>query len=288
MSNVTSGELRSKVHQLELRARKIMSHVAPGAYRTAFRAKGVEFEEIREYIPGDDVRAIDWNVTAKLGRPHVKRFAEERELTLMFLVDASRSTLFGAKCDAIAELFAVLALSAVGNGDEVGMILFTDTVEQYFPPGKGMNHVQRMIREVVSFTPRGTGSNLAGALDFLMRIRRKRSFVFLISDYLAGDFKKSMGTCASRHDLVAVSVFDAREETLPDCGLVQMEDSETGRSVVIDTSDVQRRVAFASAAAEHREHLTTLFRSLSVDHLRVEAGSNFVPQLARFLRAHGS
>jgi len=295
---MTTAELRRKVLQLELRARKTMNLVTTGAYRSAFRGKGVEFEEIREYFPGDDTRSIDWNVTARLGRPHLKRFSEEREQTLMFLVDVSSSTLFGSgvvssrdplgarKIDAIAELFAVLSLVAVSIGDEVGLILFTNDVELYVPPAKGIVHVQRMIREVLAFEPRGTVTNIAGALEFLTKVRRKRAFVFLISDFLTEPFERELRTSAARHDLVAISVFDAREAALPDCGLMEFEDSESGAHGFLDTNDPHVRDAFEIAAKQRRERLESVFRSVGVDHLRVQAGSDFIPQLARFLRAH--
>lgn len=287
---MTAAELRSKVRQLELRARKTMTIVTPGAYRSAFRGKGIEFEEIREYVPGDDTRSIDWNVTARLGRPHLKRFSEEREQSLMFLLDASRSTIFGSgsqrKIDSLAEIFSVLAFAAASNSDEVGLILFTEKVERYIPPAKGMVHVQRLIREFLAFEPRGTTTNLAGALEFFLRVRRKRSFVFVLSDFLADRFEPELRSCAARHDLVALSIFDAREETLPDCGLVELEDPESGRSRIIDTGDRKARAAFAASARLRRENLFRDLRSIGVDHLRIEAGSNFVPQLAQFLRAH--
>jgi uncharacterized protein (DUF58 family) len=287
---VTASELRRKVLQLELRARETLGGVASGAYRSAFRGRGVEFEEIREYVPGDDVRSIDWNVTARLGRPHLKRFSEEREQTLMFLVDASRSTLFGSgstrKIDAIVELFAVLAFAAITNNDAVGLILFTGSIEFYVPPAKGIAHVQRMIRDLLAFEPRGTATNLGGALEFFLQTRRKRSFAFLISDYLADNFRSALRACAKRHDLVAVSVFDVREEALQDCGFIELEDPESGTHRFLDTSDLKVRQAFEDAARERRQHLSSLLRSVGVDHLRVEAGSNFIPQLARFLSAH--
>jgi uncharacterized protein (DUF58 family) len=287
---MTAAELRSKVRQLELRARKTMTIVTPGAYRSAFRGKGVEFEEIREYVPGDDTRSIDWNVTARLGRPHLKRFSEEREQSLMFLVDASGSTKFGSgarrKIDSMAEIFSVLAFAAASNNDEVGLILFTGTVERYVPPAKGIVHVQRLIRDVLAFEPRGTGTNLAAALAFLMQVRRKRSFAFLLSDFLDGHFQPELRSCALRHDLVALSVFDAREETLPDCGLVELEDPESGVGRLVDTSAPRVRAAFAAAAQLRRETLSRNLRSIGVDHLRVQAGGSFIPQLAQFLRAH--
>jgi uncharacterized protein (DUF58 family) len=287
---MTPAELRRKVLQLELRARKTLGHVTTGAYRSAFRGKGIEFEDIREYAPGDDTRSIDWNVTARLGRTHVKRFSEEREQTLMFLVDASSSTLFGSgssrKIDAIAELFAVLSLVAVSSRDEVGLILFTDRVELYVPPAKGIVHVQRMIREVLAFEPRGTATNLAAALEFLTKVRRKKAFVFLISDFLVEPFERELRTCAARHDLVAISVFDPRETAVPDCGLMEFEDSESGAHALLDTHDPRVRDAFEIAAKQQRERLEDVFRSAGVDHLHVQAGSDFIPQLARFLRAH--
>jgi uncharacterized protein (DUF58 family) len=287
---MTAAELRRKVLQLELRARKAMSLVTTGAYRSAFRGKGSEFEELREYVPGDDTRSIDWNVTARLGRPHLKCFSEEREQTLMFLVDASSSTLFGSGCarkiDAIAELFAVLSLVAVTTHDEVGLILFANNVEVYVPPAKGIVHVQRMIREMLAFEPQGCATNLAGALEFLTKVRRKRAFVFLISDFLADPFQRELLTCAARHDLVAVSVFDIREGSLPDCGLMEFEDSESGLHGFLDTGDPRVRDAFETAAKQRRERLESVFRWAGIHHLRIQAGSDFIPQLARFLRAH--
>jgi len=287
---MTHAELRRKVLEFELRARKTMTLVTAGAYRSAFRGKGVEFEEIREYVPGDDTRSIDWNVTARLGRPHLKRFSEEREQTLMFLVDVSSSTRFGSgsarKADAIAELFSVLAYAAMSSRDEVGLILFAEAVELYVPPAKGMAHVLRMIREVVAFKPRGASTGLACAVEFLMKVRRKQAFVFLISDFLVDRVVPSLRTCAARHDVVAVSVFDPREESLPDCGLIEFEDPEQGWHALLDTGDAQVRAAFEATARQRRESLAKEFRSASIDHLRVEAGTNFIPQLARFLRAH--
>lgn len=287
---MTAAELRRKVLELELRARKTVTLVTAGAYRSAFRGKGVEFEEIREYIPGDDTRAIDWNVTARLGRPHLKRFSEEREQTLMFLVDVSSSTLFGSgsvrKIDAIAELFAVLSYAAISSRDEVGLILFAESVELYVPPAKGTAHVQRMIRDVLTYEPHGASTGLAGALEFLAKVRRKRAFVFLISDFLVTDIHPALRTCAARHDVVAVSVFDSREEALPDCGLIEFEDPESGWHALVDAADARVRAAFDVAARRRRESLARELRSSNVDHLRVEAGTNFIPQLARFLRSH--
>jgi uncharacterized protein (DUF58 family) len=287
---MTAAELRRKVQELELRARKSMALVTAGAYRSAFRGKGVEFEEIREYIPGDDTRSIDWNVTARLGRAHVKRFSEEREQTLMFLVDASASTLFGSglarKIDAIAELFAVLSFAAASSHDEVGLIVFAESVELYVPPAKGAAHVQRMIHDLLAFEPHGTRTGLAGALEFLTSVRRKRAFVFLISDFLADGIDSPLRACAARHDVVAVSVFDPREEALPDCGLIEFEDPESGWHALLDTGDAKVRAAFEATARLRRESLARALRSASIDHLRVETGTNFIPYLARFLRAH--
>jgi uncharacterized protein (DUF58 family) len=287
---MTAAELRRKVLELELRARKTIALVTAGAYRSAFRGKGVEFEEIREYIHGDDTRSIDWNVTARLGRAHLKRFSEEREQTLMFLVDASSSTLFGSgsarKMDAIAELFAVLSFAAATSHDEVALILFAEGVELYVPPAKGTSHVQRMIRDVLAFEPRGTTTGLAGALEFLMSVRRKRAFVFLISDFLVDGIDLTLRACAARHDVVAVSVFDPREEAVPDCGLIEFEDPESGWHVLLDTADAQVRVAVEATARQRRENLAKEFRSAGIDHLRIEVGTNFVPNLARFLRRH--
>jgi uncharacterized protein (DUF58 family) len=289
---MTAAELARKVRLVELRARKTVGGAISGAYHSAFKGQGVEFQEVREYVPGDDTRSIDWNVTARVGRPYIKRFAEERDQTVMLLLDGSRSNLFGTgaapKNEAAAEVFAVLAFAAVYNKDEAGLILFTDEVEHYVPPGRGPTHVLRLVRDVLAFQPRGRGTNINGALEFLGKVRRRRSLAVLISDFLADDFEQPLRAAARRHDLIAISIFDPREERLPDCGLVEVEDAESGRRCTIDTSHPQVRAAWESAAREQTAALGALFRSAHIDHLRIEAGTDYLRPLIPFLRLHGA
>ena len=238
---MTATELARKVRSVELRARRTVGELISGAYHSAFKGQGMEFQEVREYVPGDDTRAIDWNVTARVGRPYVKRFAEERDQTVMLVLDGSGSQAFGVrgafKRDVAAEILAILAFAAAYNKDEAGLIVFTGEVELYVPPGSGETHVLRLIRDVLAFEPRGGGTNLARALEFLTKVRRRRSLVFLISDFQDRGFERQLRIAGRRHDLIAVSVSDAREESLPDCGLMECEDAESGERWLIDTSD---------------------------------------------------
>jgi uncharacterized protein (DUF58 family) len=266
--------------------------VVSGAYHTAFKGQGIEFLEVREYVPGDDTRSIDWNVTARMGRPHLKRFAEEREQTVILMVDGSHSSHFGSgpasKQDAVAEIYAVLASAAARNKDQTGVIIFTSEVELYVPPGRGESHVLRLIREVLAFQPKRQGTGIARALDFLSKVRRRRCLVFLISDFQDERFEGALRTAAKRHDLVALSVFDPREEELLDSGLAEFEDAESGERWIMDTGDPEVRRLYAQAAEERLEQLRETFHSAGIDHLRIHAGSDYFPDLVHFLRVHGS
>lgn len=222
---MTTAELVRKVRLVELRARRRSGNAMSGAWHSAFKGRGVEFHEVREYVPGDDVRTIDWKVTARAGRPYIKRFTEEREQTLVLLVDGSRSNLT-AKRDLASELCALLAFAAVTNRDAAGLILFTDEVEMYLPPGRGVAHVLRLIREVLAFTPRRSGTRIAEALEFLARVQRRRSLVFMVSDFQDQGWENAMRVAGRRHDLIALPIHDAREQRLPDCGLVALRDPD--------------------------------------------------------------
>jgi uncharacterized protein (DUF58 family) len=288
---MNARELARRVRLTELRGRKVAGGVVSGAYHTAFKGQGIEFLEVREYVPGDDTRSIDWNVTARMGRPHLKRFAEEREQTVMLMLDGSQSSRFGsgpvAKSEAAAEVYAVLASAASRNKDQTGMIIFTSEVEVYVPPGRGESHVLRLIREVLVFQPKRRGTDIGRALDFLSKVRRKRCLVFLISDFQDERYAARLRTAAKRHDLVAISVFDPREEELPDCGLVEVEDSESGERWMMDSADPDVRRLYAYAAEERLMQLRDTLKSAGVDHLRIAAGSEYFPDLVRFLRVHG-
>jgi uncharacterized protein (DUF58 family) len=249
-------EVLRQVRRIEIRTRRLVNDVFSGEYHSVFKGRGMEFAEVREYIPGDDVRTIDWNVTARLGHPYVKQFTEERELTVLLLVDLSGSGDFGTrgrlKAALAAEVAAVLAFSAVENNDKVGLSLFTDRVERYVSPRKGRRHVLRVIREILYYKPEGRRTDLAAALQHLARVQKRRAVVFLISDFQARGHEAALKLVARRHDLIAIRVSDPHEEELPRVGLVTVEDPETGRRAVVDTGDpaVRRRFAETVAARE--------------------------------------
>jgi uncharacterized protein (DUF58 family) len=276
---------------VELHARRTVGELVSGAYHSAFKGQGIEFQEVREYVAGDDTRAIDWNVTARVGRPYIKRFAEERDQTMMLLLDCSRSQAFGAvgafKRDVAAEILATLAFAASYNKDEVGMILFTGEIERYVPPAGGETHVLRLIRDVLAFEPRDGGTNLTRALEFLTKVRRRRSLVFVLSDFQDRGFKRQLRIVGRRHDVIAVSLIDAREQRLPDCGLMECEDAESGERYLVDSSDAAVRRAWQDAASQRAEALRETFRTAGIDHLQIEAGSDYVRGLLTFLRRHG-
>ena len=283
------SELAKKIRQLEIRTRKEVTDVLAGDYKSAFRGAGMEFDEVREYLPGDDVRSIDWNVTARQGRPFIKRFQEERELTVFFAVDLSASGFYGAgqtsKNDLAAELCATLAFSAVKSNDKVGLLLFTDRTELFIPPVKGTARAMRVVREVLGFRPQGTGTDLAGAVNFLARVLKKRAVVFLISDFIGGgEYDKPLRLLAQRHDVVALQLTDETELTLSNDGLVEMQDAETGEVVLVDTASRAVRDAFAAEAARRQALLTTRLRRLGVDQLALAAGRDFVHDLSAFLK----
>jgi uncharacterized protein (DUF58 family) len=287
---VTAEELSHKVRGLELRARKMTGGLISGAYHSAFKGRGIEFLDVREYVPGDDTRTIDWNVTARAGHPFVKRYAEERDETVMLLVDGSLSMRFGsgdmAKCDTAAENFAILASAAVKNHDHTGLILFSKDVDLYVPPACSGLHLLRMIREVLAYQPREAGTDIGRALEFLGRVRRRRSLAFLISDFLSRGFDKPLRAQAQHHDLIAVPIYDPRESQLPDCGLIDFEDAETGEIWTVDTSDEQVRGAHQREAWLRSDGLARIFRSAGVDALHIAAGSDYLSNLIAFLRLH--
>ena len=287
---MTAAELDRRVRLLELRGRRTVGGLVSGAYRTAFKGQGIEFLEVREYVPGDDTRSIDWNVTARMGRPHLKRFAEEREETVLLAVDGSLSNRFGSagqwKSETAAEVFAVLALAAARNNDQTGLAIFTDTVERYVPPRRSESHVRRLIRDVVAFEPHGRGTRIAQALDFLGKVRRRRSLVFLISDFLDQGFEQQLRITARQHDLVAISVADPREERMPDCGLVELEEPESGARWWMDSGNAAVRESYEKGMRLHAARIESAFREAAVDHLRIEAGSDYFRSLAEFLRGH--
>jgi uncharacterized protein (DUF58 family) len=282
---LTREQLRT-VRKIQIRTSHLVSDLFAGQYHSVFKGRGMEFAEVRLYQPGDDVRTIDWNVTARTGVPHVKRHEEERELTVMLLVDVSASTRFGSvrqtKSQLAAELSAVLAFSAITNDDKVGLVLFSDRIEKALPPRKGTRHVLRVIREILSVQPAGRGTDLEGALEHLAHVSKRRSVVFVVSDLLDARVDKALRLAAKRHDVVAVVLEDRRERELPDVGLLELEDAETGARAVVDTGDRRVREAFAGAAAAARAERARMLRAADVDAVVVDTAQPYADALLRF------
>jgi uncharacterized protein (DUF58 family) len=285
---VNLAEVLRQVRLLEIHTRRLVTDVFAGEYSSVFKGRGMEFADVREYQAGDDIRLIDWNVTARMGFPYVKQFVEERELTVMFLVDHSASELFGTrvrtKSELGAEVCAVLAMTAVKNHDRVGTVLFSDRVERYVPPKKGKTHVLRVIRELLSFEPRGTGTNLAAALEFTNRVLTRRAVVFLVSDFLATDYERVLKATARRHDTIALQLVDPRERELPNVGLVAVRDPESSRWRYLDTGSRRVRDAFQRRGQEFDATLTRALRRRGVDVVRLETGRPYVEPLLAFFQ----
>ncbi len=281
-------EILKKVRRIDITTRGLVNDVFSGEYHSVFKGRGVSFAEVREYAIGDDVRTIDWNVSARMGHPYVKVFEEERELTVMLAVDASASGDFGTvermKRELAVEICALLAFSAIKNNDKVGLILFTDHVEKFVPPRKGRRHVHLVLRELLCFEPTGKGTDLAAALQYLGRILRRRSVAFLVSDFLAEGYEKALRVAARRHDLIAVSIADPREAELPNVGLVELEDAETGRRVIVNTRDAGLRSRYREASERLRARRRKLLRSTRVDAVEVWTDRSYVESLIRFFR----
>ncbi len=282
-------EIIRKVRRIEIRTKKLVNDVFSGEYHSIFKGRGMEFEEVREYQPGDDIRIIDWNVTARYGYPFVKKFTEERELTVMLLVDASSSGEFGTaqrmKGEIAAELCSVLAFSAIKNNDKVGMIIFTDKIEKYIAPKKGSSHVLRLIREVLYFKPEHQRTDINCALEFLGRIIKRRCVVFLVSDFLSTGYEKRLSVANKRHDVVAIKIVDPREIELPNVGFIELEDTETGERILIDTKDSRVRKSFQDYAVTEQANLNMTFRSIDLDNIQIVTDRSYVEPLMAFFRA---
>ena len=281
-------EVLQKVRQIEIRTRRIVDSMLSGSYHSAFKGKGMEFSEVRPYIDGDDVRTIDWNVTARMGAPYIKKYIEERELTVMLVVDASASGNFGSvdkfKGEMAVELCSLLAFSAIRNNDRVGLVVFTSDVESYIPPRKGRNHVLRVIRELLYFRPKNRGTNIGNALKFLNKVQTRTSVVFLVSDFISAGFEAPLRVAAKRHDLVTISVSDPREESIPQIGLVELEDAETGETTLLDTRSRKAMDIYRKEREARRAQLDDLFRSTGVDEIRVSTESGYVTPIVKFFR----
>jgi uncharacterized protein (DUF58 family) len=283
------AEIIRKVRQIEIRTNRIVNETLSGEYQSAFKGRGMEFSEVREYIPGDEIRTIDWNVTARTGRPFVKIYKEERELTVMLIVDASGSGDFGTvnrmKGEIAVELCAVLAFSAIKNSDKVGLIIFTSGIEKFIPPKKGKNHVLRVIRELLYFQPRGRGTDIAGAVAYFNRVIRKKAVVFLVSDFFdRSDFARALRVAGRKHDVVAVTITDPREQAMPAAGLLELEDAETGEELLVDTSSEYFRSVFAQRVGRAGADRAALFRRAGIENIALSTGADYVEPLVRFMK----
>ncbi len=281
-------EILRQVKLLELRTRGLVNSLFSGEYRSVFKGQGMEFSEVREYQAGDEVRSIDWNVTARMRRPYVKRYIEERELTVMLAVDLSGSGRFGTrrrfKSELASELAAVLAMSAIRNNDRVGTLLFTDKVEHVVPPRKGRRHALRLMRDLLAFEPQQRGTDVALATDYLNKMLAHKAIIFVVSDFMSPDIERPLKLLAQRHDVVAVTVEDPSELALPDVGLARLTDPETGETIDVDTSDPAVRAAFDEAVHVDREARKKLFRRLAIDEVQVLTDGSIVEPLFRFFR----
>lgn len=281
-------ELIKQVRQIEIRTRGLVNQIFSGEYHSVFKGRGMEFSEVREYYFGDDIRNIDWNVTARFGHPYIKVFEEERELTVILMVDLSGSLMFGSvsktKQRVAAEISAILAFSALKNNDKVGLILFTDKIEKFVPPRKGKKHVLRIIRDVLSFEPHGKATNIKGALEYMHNAIKKKSIAFLLSDFMDEGYEKILSIVGKKHDLIGIVLDDVRERELPKIGLVKLKDAETGTERWIDTSDTRVRSSLMFSQREKIQKRKSLFVSSRLDSIEVTTGEDYVKPLVRFFK----
>jgi uncharacterized protein (DUF58 family) len=279
----------ARIRRIEIRARRLVANIFLGEYHSVFRGRGIEFSEVRQYEPGDDVRLIDWNVTARMGAPYVKKYIEERELTVMLVVDLSASSSFTTagitKRELAAEVAATLAFAAIANGDRVGLLAFSDQVEQYIKPAKSRRHALRIIRELLYRHPQGRGTDIAGALAFLARVMRRRAIVFVLSDFFDAGYEPELRAAALRHEIVALTLNDARERELPDVGLLEVEDAESGSRTVIDTSNRRIRAAWSRRAEELRDRRRRTLAAVGVEEVPLSTDASYVEPLLRAFRA---
>ncbi len=280
-------EIIRKIRMIHITTSHLVDNVLAGQYLSAFKGHGMEFTEVREYQPGDDIRTIDWNVTARLGRPFIKRFREERELTVMLLVDVSASGLFGtcrSKKEVTAEIAATLSFSAIRNQDKVGLCLFTDQVEKYIPPKKGRGHVWRVIEEVLNFRPEGKRTDLSPPLEYINRVLHRRAICFLISDFQAAGFERALRIAGRRHDMIAITVSDPGEAELPPVGLLELRDAETGESLLVHTNNPKIRNGYQVWIRKREDRIRTLFHSLGIDRIEIRTDRPYIESILRFFR----
>ena len=281
-------ELLKKVRKIEIKTRRLSNHIFSGEYQSHFKGRGMTFSEVRKYQYGDDIRDIDWNVTAKLNEPHIKIFEEERELTMILLVDVSKSESFGTrvqqKRDLITELCAVLAFSAIQNNDKVGVVFFTNQIELFIPPKKGKSHILRIIRELIEFKPKGKGTNISEAFKFLSSVIKKRSIVFTLSDFQDHDYDKNLKIASSKHDLTALRIYDPAEEQLPNIGWVQLQNPETGSTDWVDTSSESVRVNYKKAYDDFVMKFKSYCSLSGTDHIDLRVDRSYTKQLLEFFK----
>ena len=287
-TNIDTSEILKKVRTIELKTRGITNHIFAGEYHSAFKGRGMSFSEVREYQYGDDIRNIDWNVTARAKKPFIKTFEEERELTLMLLVDVSKSAFFGTKgqfkSEYITELCAVLAFSAIKNNDKVGLILFTDQIELFIPPKKGKYHILRIIRELINFRPTSKGTNLAEALKFFSNVVKKRSIAFILSDFMCDNFKEPLSVACKKHDLTGIHIYDNVEQHLPDIGMARLFDAETGKVRWVDTSDKKVRDTFFEVFESNRSKVKSQFVKNGSDLMSMSIEDSYIKTLRQFFK----
>jgi len=281
-------EILKKIRRIEITTSHLVNDVFAGQYHSVFKGRGMEFSEVREYQPGDDIRSIDWNVTARMGHPYIKKFVEEREMTVMLMVDASSSGEFGTtdqmKGAVGTEICALLAFSAIKNNDKVGLIIFTDKVEKYIPPKKGKAHVLRVIRELLYFKPQDKGTDINAALDFLNQVIRRRSVTFLISDFISPDFSHALAIANKKHDLIAITISDPREMSMVGVGLIELEDAETGERILVDSSDPHFLSSFLELTQDELRTREKIFRTNKIDVINIVTDQPYVKPLVTFFR----
>jgi uncharacterized protein (DUF58 family) len=283
---LTTAEILQKVRELDIKSKRLTRHLFTGEYHSAFKGRGMSFREVREYAPGDDIRFIDWNVSARFNHPFSKLFEEERELTVLLLVDVSASSLFGTvharKKDLITELCAVLAFSAINNNDKVGVVFFSDRIEAYIPPKKGRDHVLFIVRRLLTIEPKHRGTNLSGAIRFFNHAARQKAIVFLLSDFLDASFDDALKVAGKKHDLIGIKVYDRMDMQLPQIGMIEAEDSETGGRYWVDTDDYLVRTNYQQFFFEQTEQCKSIFQKAGCDLLHLRTDEDYVKILQRF------
>lgn len=281
-------ELLKKIRHIEIRTTRLVNDLFGGEYESVFKGQGIEFADVREYVPGDDIRTIDWNVTARSQHPFVKKFVEERELTVIFVVDMSGSQYFGSgeklKSEVAAEITALLAFSAVKNNDKVGLVIVTDEVEKYVPVKKGKTHVLRVVREILYYRPQRRKTSLTAALEYLHNVLTRTGVIFLISDFFDQGYEKPLKILSRRHDVIAIHLKDRREENIPAVGLLEVQDQETGETILVDTSQETFRKRYEEEARKREEELDHLFKTLRVDKIDISAESSYIEPLIKFFK----